>query len=145
VANRGLSVHEDVENLRPDPIDVAVGQRIRTRRKWIGVSQASLAEHLGISFQQVQKYERGANRVSASMLVKIAQKLDASVGELVGETDVPLIDASLFEKLAVPGALQLLEAFTSVQQPGMRNAILNLTRALGEESSQPVGNVRRAR
>ena len=58
-----------------DPIDVGVGARIRIRRRELGVSQGLLAEHLGLTFQQVQKYERGANRVSASMLVRIAERL----------------------------------------------------------------------
>ena len=58
----------------PDPIDLAVGVRIRIRRKLLNVSQSALAEHLGISFQQVQKYERGANRISASMLVRTANQ-----------------------------------------------------------------------
>ena len=108
------------------------------------MTQAELGKVIGVTFQQVQKYERGANRVSASMLVRIAQKLDTTVGELVGETPTPMSDESLFEKLAVPGAVQLLEAFASVQQPSMRTAILNLTRSLIEESEEP-GSVRRAR
>jgi transcriptional regulator with XRE-family HTH domain len=135
-------VNESFVGLGPDPIDVAVGHRIRVRRKWLGVSQSTLADHLGVSFQQVQKYERGANRVSASMLVRIAQKLETSVGELVGETAEPQGDPSLFEKLAVPGAVQLLEAFASVQQATLRTAILNLTRSLIEESTE---TTRRAR
>lgn len=138
-------MNENSEDQGPDPIDVAVGHRIRVRRKWLGISQSTLAEHLGVSFQQVQKYERGANRVSASMLVRIAQKLDTTVGELVGETPSPTSDESLFEKLAVPGAVQLLEAFASVQQPTMRTAILNLTRSLIEESEERPATVRRAR
>lgn len=67
------------------------------------------------------------------MLVRIAQKLETSVGELVGESSEPIADASLFEKLAVPGAVQLLEAFANVQQPSLRTAILNLTRSLTED------------
>lgn len=125
---------ESTGDIGPDPIDIEVGHRIRVRRKWLGVSQSTLAEHLGVSFQQVQKYERGANRVSASMLVRIAKKLETSVGELVGESAEPVADASLFEKLAVPGAVQLLEAFASVQQPSLRTAILNLTRSLIEDA-----------
>jgi transcriptional regulator with XRE-family HTH domain len=127
-------VNERPEDQGPDPIDIAVGHRIRVRRKWLGISQSALADHLGVSFQQVQKYERGANRVSASMLVKIAQKLDTTVAELVGETAGSDGDESLFEKLAVPGAVQLLDAFASVQQPSLRAAILNLTRSLIEDS-----------
>ena len=64
----------DVSSAGPDPIDVAVGARIRNRRLWLGLSQTQLADALGVTFQQVQKYERGANRVSASMLVKSAVK-----------------------------------------------------------------------
>lgn len=138
-------MNENTEDQGPDPIDVAVGHRIRVRRKWLGISQSTLADHLGVSFQQVQKYERGANRVSASMLVRIAQKLDTTVGELVGETPTPMNDETLFEKLAVPGAVQLLEAFASVQQPSMRTAILNLTRSLIEETEERPASVRRAR
>ena len=66
-------------NTTPDPIDVHVGAKIRVRRKQLGMSQSALAESLGLTFQQVQKYERGANRVSASMLFKTSQKLEAPV------------------------------------------------------------------
>jgi len=63
----------------PDPIDIHVGAKIRVRRKQLGISQTGLADTLGLTFQQVQKYERGANRVSASMLFKTSQKLEAPV------------------------------------------------------------------
>src|SRR6201996_5181096 len=69
----------------PDPIDIEVGGRIRTRRTALGVSQTALAKALGLTFQQVQKYEKGANRVSASTLVRVARELGVSVGFLVGE------------------------------------------------------------
>lgn len=64
----------------PNPIDLHVGGMIRTRRKILGVSQERLADDLGLTFQQVQKYERGANRVSASKLYEIAKSLRTSVG-----------------------------------------------------------------
>src|SRR3569832_372500 len=73
------------EKSNPDPIDVAVGARIRIRRRWLGLSQTDLAKALGITFQQVQKYEKGANRVSASMQVKITAKQETTVTALVGE------------------------------------------------------------
>jgi len=73
------------QNHTPDPIDVEVGRRIRLRRKALGISQSELAGALGVSFQQCQKYEKGANRVSASMLVRIAAKLETTVAALVGE------------------------------------------------------------
>jgi transcriptional regulator with XRE-family HTH domain len=64
----------------PDPIDVAVGARLRIRRQEQRMTQSTLAEHLWVTFQQVQKYERGANRISASMLVKAARILECSGG-----------------------------------------------------------------
>jgi len=69
-----------------DPIDVAVGARIRLLRKVRGLSQQALAEAAGVTFQQIQKYERGANRVSASMLTRIARTLDVPVAEMFGES-----------------------------------------------------------
>lgn len=68
------------ENHTPDPVDVHVGMRMRARRKELGQTQEGLAALLRISFQQVQKYERGANRVSASMLHRAATHQDVPVG-----------------------------------------------------------------
>src|SRR6195952_1505577 len=68
----------DVER-SPHPVDLHVGARIRMRRKVLGVSQEKLADELGLTFQQVQKYERGANRVSASKLYEIARSLSAPI------------------------------------------------------------------
>lgn len=81
----------------PDPIDVAVGDRIRARRMALGKSQADLAGALGLSFQQVQKYEKGVNRVSASMLVKAAAFLCVEpaallpIGDAAGNADDPAV------------------------------------------------------
>src|ERR1700722_11902932 len=69
----------------PDPIDIEVGGRIRARRIARGISQTALAKALGLTFQQVQKYEKGANRVSASTLVRVARELAVTVAFLVGE------------------------------------------------------------
>ena len=63
----------------PDPIDIHVGARVFLRRRMLGLSQAQLAAAIGMTFQQVQKYERGANRISASTLYRLAQALDVSV------------------------------------------------------------------
>jgi transcriptional regulator with XRE-family HTH domain len=74
----------------PDPIDVHVGAKVRLRRKQLGLSQSALAEALGLTFQQDQKYERGANRVSASMLVRIARRLDVQISHFfAGLPDMP--------------------------------------------------------
>jgi transcriptional regulator with XRE-family HTH domain len=72
----------------PDPIDLAVGAAVRARREALGVSQTALADALGLTFQQVQKYERGRNRMSASALVRTAAALGTSVGVLVGEASL---------------------------------------------------------
>jgi transcriptional regulator with XRE-family HTH domain len=96
----------------PDPIDVSVGARIRLARKTLGLSQQALAESVGITFQQVQKYERGANRVSASMLARIAHRLGAPVAEFFGTNDGARgLSDELAELLGEPGALDLLRAY----------------------------------
>jgi transcriptional regulator with XRE-family HTH domain len=115
---------------KPDPIDVAVGARIRIRRRWLNFSQTQLANALGITFQQVQKYERGANRVSASMLVKIAAKLETTVAALVGEDGQPPVEAIIYAQLATPGATDLLAAFAMLEDGETRRALLSLARGL---------------
>ena len=115
----------------PDPIDVAVGARIRIRRRWLSLSQTQLANALGITFQQVQKYERGANRVSASMLVKIAAKLETTVAALVGEDGSAPVEAIIYAQLATPGATDLLAAFAKISDGDARRALLTLAVALG--------------
>ena len=114
----------------PDPIDVAVGARIRIRRRWLGLSQTQLANALGITFQQVQKYERGANRVSASMLVKIAVKLETTVAALVGEDGQAPVEAIIYAQLATPGATDLLAAFAGIQDGEVRRALLTIAQGL---------------
>jgi transcriptional regulator with XRE-family HTH domain len=119
----------------PDPIDVAVGARVRIRRRWLGLSQTQLANALGITFQQVQKYERGANRVSASMLVKIAAKLETTVAALVGEDGSAPVEAIIYAQLATPGATDLLAAFAKISDGEARRAVLTITQALSGEAS----------
>jgi transcriptional regulator with XRE-family HTH domain len=72
---------------RADPIDVAIGKEVRARRKLHGMSQTALGEKLGVSFQQVQKYERGANRISGSMAFRIAAAMGCRPGDLFPEAD----------------------------------------------------------
>ena len=75
----------------PHPVDVAVGARIRTIRKSRGLSQGALGAALGLTFQQVQKYERGANRVSASKLVEIANRGCIMMNTLRGKLEVRVL------------------------------------------------------
>jgi transcriptional regulator with XRE-family HTH domain len=82
----------------PDPIDIHVGQRLKARRVMLGLSQEKLAESLGLTFQQIQKYERGANRISASRLYHLSRVLDAPVSfffdDLAGHGDYAVPDTA---------------------------------------------------
>lgn len=114
-------------------LELAIGARLRTRRKQLGLSQADLAERLGVSFQQVQKYERGANRVAASTLLAAAQALNVTVGWLVGEDVAPDAgDEEVFRALAKPGAMELLEAFNRIPDSRTRHALVGLAREMAE-------------
>jgi len=121
-----------------DPIDVAVGARIRIRRQELRMSQETLAKHLGVSFQQVQKYERGSNRISASMLVRTARALDCPGGALLGAPadlgkNTPrqedALQAELNSLLATPGAIDLLRAFVHVPTDS-RSALIAVVKGL---------------
>ncbi len=121
----------------PDPIDVAVGARIRLRRLELGMSQQTLAQQLGVTFQQVQKYERGANRISASMLVRAARALSCHGGLLleapqdgVAVDQGDALQAELNSLLAGPGAVELLRAFSQVRSGEARSAVLAIVRGL---------------
>lgn len=97
---------------RPDPVDISVGARIRLVRKMRGRSQQGLAEAIGVTFQQVQKYESGANRVSASMLTRIAVDLGVPITEFFGPVEAASqIGDDLTAMLGEPGALRLLRGY----------------------------------
>ncbi len=125
------------QHAAPDPIDVAVGARMRMRRKTLGLTQTALADALGITFQQVQKYERGANRVSASMLVRAAKRLDCPVSFLVGEEPGGFpTDEKLLTMLAFPGAIDLLHAYTAIDDSQARTAVVTVARSLAGEGKK---------
>lgn len=113
-----------------DPVDVTVGTRIRFTRKMKNLSQQALAEAIGVSFQQVQKYERGSNRVSASMLVRIADFLEVDISDLFGRANARgAIDDQLADLLATTGALDVLTAYASLSSDS-RTALVGLMRTL---------------
>jgi len=119
-----------------DPIDIAVGARIRLLRKVRGLSQQALAEAAGVTFQQIQKYERGANRVSASMLARIAKALDVPVAELFGEaTDASGAVDAVADLLGQPGALDLLKAYCKLPQGAQRQGLVQLVRTMAAPPS----------
>src|SRR5690606_18203625 len=115
-----------------------VGARIRLRRKTLGITQSELAEALRLTFQQVQKYERGVNRVSASVLVKIARRLDCSVSFLLGEDGGGEAEAISPAVMVTPGAVELLETYAKIGDRRARAALLSVARALAasEEASE---------
>lgn len=122
---------------RPDPFDVEVGARVRAVRKARGISQSDLAEAAGITFQQVQKYERGANRISASMLQRISRHLGVPMSELLGEaagTQASNVDWSL---MADSDTVEIARAFAGIRSPDVRRKLRALILAMAES---PAGN-----
>ena len=119
----------------PHPIDVHVGNRIRLRRKLINMTQEQLARSLGITFQQVQKYERGSNRVSASRLFQIAEILDVTVTFFFDDWDNQPIGAqnekSLFRD---ERSLTMLSYFDRIRDEKVRDQLVSLARTLANES-----------
>src|SRR3954470_8280815 len=119
------------DSARTVAVELAIGARLRTRRRQLGLSQSMLAEALGVSFQQVQKYERGANRVAASTLLAAAQALRTSIGWMVGEeVSGREDDDEVFRALARPGALEILQAFNAIPDARTRTALLALAREM---------------
>ena len=119
----------------PHRLDLAIGQRIRERRRRLGMSQQRLAEAIGLTFQQVQKYERGANRISFSRLLETAQALDCTLDDLAGGLDAGHACGETERRqqlLAVEGAGALLEAFAALPDPAVRRIVLQHVRALAE-------------
>ena len=122
-------------------VDRRLGQRLRARRLEAGFSQEKLADLLGLTFQQVQKYEKGVNRIAASRLVDIANALDvpvsfffdglsaASPGGVAEEGNEGLV----FDTLATPDGLHLMTLFASIRNPRIRRRVVELVRALAEE------------
>jgi transcriptional regulator with XRE-family HTH domain len=126
---------------RPDQLDVMVGAKIRTFRIHRGVSQTDLAEQIGVTFQQVQKYERGINRVGASRLSRIATVLDVSIGELFEPPGDKFADlTSPLRLLAEPGALRLLKAYARTSDPCVRRAVIELAEAATHEESTTIAS-----
>jgi transcriptional regulator with XRE-family HTH domain len=130
---------------RPNPIDVHVGSRVRFRRMLLGMSQEKLAEKLGLTFQQIQKYEKGINRIGASRLFDLAQVLSVPVQffyeEVPGNgagvaTLLPQGFAeagpenSIVEFLKSRDGLELNKAFVRIQDVKARRAIVDLVRSL---------------
>jgi transcriptional regulator with XRE-family HTH domain len=135
----------------PNPIDKHVGARLRMRRMLIGMSQEKLGDALGITFQQIQKYEKGANRIGASRLQELARILsvppafffeDAPSGAApaAGFAE-PSAGSYLVDFLSTPEGLQLNKAFALIRDPKVRRSILDLVASLARDSGEPSDEV----
>ena len=130
----------------PDVIDQHISNRIKTRRIMVGISQEKLADKLGITFQQVQKYEKGINRISASRLNRVAAILGVPIGHFFEDSIEPKIDQAdekglpiadrITEFLATKQGVQLVRSFLEVKDSGVRQQLVLLVSAIAVGSAQ---------
>ncbi len=118
---------------RVTPMDVLVGARVAAFRKAKRISQTELGQAIGVTFQQVQKYEKGTNRISGAALAIIATKLEVPVTRLYGDPD-PQGEDRIGQLLGAPGALELLDLYAAMP-PERRHALLALIRPAAAEGS----------
>ena len=142
-----------VNKRAPRPMDIHVGARVRLRRMMQGISQDKLGEALDLTFQQVQKYEKGVNRIGAARLYEIARVLEVPVqffyddfGDgpetMIGFAETAAAEvtaeggekADFLEVLSTPEGMQLCRAFASIKDYQVRRRVLDLVKALGEEA-----------
>ncbi|NNU65363.1 helix-turn-helix transcriptional regulator [Rhizobium sp. WYCCWR 11152] len=117
----------------PNSIDVYVGNRVRVRRKTLGMTQNGLAELLGITFQQIQKYEKGTNRIGASRLQRISEILRVPVGFFFENGGSGPIDGATNELntfLSSKEGLALNKAFIAIEDPNIRQKLVALAKSL---------------
>jgi transcriptional regulator with XRE-family HTH domain len=131
---------------KPNPVDVHVGSRVRLRRTLLGLSQEKLGEAIGLTFQQVQKYERGANRIGASRLHELGTVLDVPVEFFFADLDpAKLLPATgLAEDAPAPfegdplarrETLELVRAYYRITDPAVRRRLFELVKSLGASDS----------
>jgi transcriptional regulator with XRE-family HTH domain len=134
-------------------IDIHVGSRVRLRRTLLGMSQENLAKAVSLTFQQIQKYERGANRIGASRLFQFSQVLDVPVSffyddmpsdarnGIGGLSEGP--SAKFDQKnLVSRETLELVRAYYKIIDPGVRRRLFDLTKTLGRASGEPLEEVK---
>jgi transcriptional regulator with XRE-family HTH domain len=123
------------------PIDIHVGMRLRERRKVLGITQGDLAVSIGLTFQQVQKYERGTNRISASKLYDISQTLKVSIAYFFDAYrsedgadvfELPASETFVNGFLMTTEGMELAETFPRITKPKYRRRLLDLVKALGD-------------
>ncbi len=132
----------------PEAVDVYVGGRVRQRRTMLGMSQEKLGEALGLTFQQVQKYERGVNRIGASRLYQISEVLDVSINYFFEDISPSLTKkrgkAALAEAqaeydhdpMAKRETLELVRSYYKIKDPKLRRRIFDLIKQLEKTFSE---------
>jgi transcriptional regulator with XRE-family HTH domain len=142
-----LIASERMAGKKPNPVDAHVGSRVRLRRMLLGMSQERLGESMGLTFQQVQKYEKGVNRIGASRLFQISKVLDVPVqfffeeapytgdGNAVRGMAEPDSEAFILEFLNSREGLELNRAFVKICDAKVRKSVVDLVRALSGSSS----------
>ena len=122
----------------PDPVDQHVGTRLRMLRLMLGMSQSELAKGVNLTFQQIQKYEKGSNRISSSRLQEFCNILNVQVpfffegspNEATGELGIPVNVSDFF---ATPDGLSLAKSFMKIKSPKLRREIVGLVESLTSE------------
>ena len=136
---------------KPNPVDQHVGSRVRLRRMLLGMSQERLGESMGLTFQQVQKYEKGVNRIGASRLFQISKILDVPVQFFFEEAPhveprtspglaEPDTEAFILEFLNSREGLELNRAFVKIADPKVRKSVVDLVRALSAGADGSTGS-----
>ncbi|OSQ50476.1 helix-turn-helix domain-containing protein [Thalassospira alkalitolerans] len=132
-------------NGKPNPVDIHVGARIRLRRTLLGMSQEKLGEAIGLTFQQVQKYERGANRVGASRLYDLARVLEVPVSFFFDDMPDEISSKSVHERREMSESpdpfdndpmnrretLELVRAYYRITDPTQRKRVFELVKSMG--------------
>ena len=129
-------------NRAPDPVDIQVGKTIRAYRIVAGLSQTELAEKLGVTFQQVQKYEKGINRVGAGRLSRIANVLTIDIATLFGSTPAPPAragDVGVNGFASDRNSLRLIRAFSEIDDRDVRQLLADLgDKIAGWQAERPL-------
>ena len=135
---------------RPNPMDIHVGSRVRLRRMLLGMSQEKLGDNLGLTFQQVQKYEKGINRIGASRLFDLSKTLGVPISYFYEDAPVAgpglagdpceygekTVESSVFDFLSTREGLELNKAFVKITNARVRRTIVELVRSLAGDQDK---------
>lgn len=153
----GGEVRLESQGRKPNPMDIHVGSRVRLRRMVIGMSQEKLGEQMGLTFQQIQKYEKGTNRIGASRLYQLSQILDVPVQFFFEDAPFDIsgrnsnakagfaeskTESYLLDFLSSRDGLELNKAFVKITDPKVRKRVVELVRALSDDVALEAANLR---